>query len=192
MPIKYLKYAFIASILDCIVLSYIYLEAFFTENYSQDLVSDFTLPLYTVPLIFLVLHLISNIKGKTYEVGLRSFKFVSFITIGLYYSIILVFVVSISFLIYSMLKGDVKELLQTTQYAIVEIFAITFAIQNLQKRRVEKLIFLILLWSFTILASYSILGFFEQYLAFEFSDELKLIYANIFFHLGNACFIFYL
>lgn len=189
---KLLKYTFVTSIINSVVLSYLYLEAFFSESYHQSLISDFTLPFYTIPLIFLVLYLVSSIKGNPLAKDEEA-SIVGCIVKGLYGLMILLFIYGLCFLIYNLVKDDSETLLRTTQYVVVEILAIVFIIHQGQKeKRIKKLGFLLLLWSFTIMATYSILGFFEQYIGYSFSNDLNLIFAGVFFHLGNACFILYL
>lgn len=187
------RYVFIISILDSLLLAYIYLEAFLTENFDASLITNFTLPFYTIPLIFLVLYLIVNVKHKSSTTkGVVPLP-VKYVMMSFFYIIVLVFIYGLVMLLYTMLKGDTNTLLKTTAYVVVEIVAIVFVIENNSKtKRVGKLVFLFLLWSFAIMGAYSVLGFCDEYLHYKFDNNLKLIFTGIFFHLGNAGFVVYL
>jgi hypothetical protein len=170
------------AILNSIYLSYINLEAFFFENYSKSLVDNFGLTFLSILLIFFALYLISQIKENYY----------SFLTLSILSVFVLAFIYGLSIMIYNILKEDNNQLFETFYFIIIEIVSISFAIRKDKSKRLNKLFGLGLLWGFAIVGTFSALGYYEDYLGYNFNKDLKLVYAGIFFHLFNATFLVYM
>jgi len=178
----------ILSIFNSLYLSFVYLDAFMLNKFKKTLISSFTLILFTTLLIITTVIIISNITNKKKK---GTLNFTDFI---LQQILLPVFCLSFILFIYDDLKSDYYRLLEYGMAILIEILSIAFAIGKNKERALLKLIGVVFVWVIIATICFSITGVFEQYLGYkELKDStIRLLFTAIFYHLFNACFLFYM
>lgn len=178
------RYFFIISIFNSLYLSFVNLKGFLFEQNLAQLEKAFTVTIFSTPVILVViinLHLFKKINF----VNLQSSRILlplSLITVSVIFGIF----------IYSALKDNYPRFLLQFIIILFEIFSIYFAIQKTKENKLTDLIIYFSLCFFTGIISYVVIGILEDHFLLEkINNKLIFIYTAVFFHLFNACYIFY-
>lgn len=187
MVAKFYRGIFLLFILNSIYLSYVYLEAFMLGNQGKKLINSYIFPLISIPFIFLIIHL-THITKEYFKKDKKEFHKLS-IYFLLSVIIISVFIFGFGAYIHKIYEDNILQVL----LLFIEIISISLAVGKNKESRILKLSVVFAFWFFNAIFSFSLLGFFEQYLDYQSLDtnENRLLYSAIFFHLFNACFLFY-
>lgn len=156
-----------------------------TQN--DKLISNYIFPLISTPFIFLLAHLIDISKEYFKKENKKMYKLFIYYLFSVI--LILIFIFAFGAFIYQTYKDNNIRLL----LLFVEIISIYLAVDKNKETKILKLLVIFGFWCFNAMISFILLGFFEQYLGYQSLDtnENRLLYSAIFFHLFNACFIFY-
>ncbi|MFH6937195.1 hypothetical protein [Flavobacterium sp. FlaQc-30] len=177
----------IFSIVNSIYLSFVYLEAFMLNKLDNKLISNFTLILFSTLLILSTVVIIVNITKKRKN---RNLNFVDFL---LQKILLPVFCLFFMLFIYDNLKFDYFELLIYGIAILIEIFSIAFAIGKNRENALLKLMGVVFVWVIIATICFSLTGIFDQYFGYKElgNSNLRLVFTAVFYHLFNACFLFY-
>lgn len=179
-------------VLNSVYISYTYLEAFMLKKITNKLVSNFISILYIPVFIIAMVFIIDFLKDK--------FKKHSKKTLGIAYAnnfISNVLFLSLTFFcfiaVYIFLKTNSENLFAIGLPILIEIIVICIVIGKEKENAIFKLCSLIFSWVLIGTISFSLIGIFVQYLGYKELDNsnIRIIYAGIFYHLLNACFLFY-
>lgn len=178
------KYFQIISILNSLYLSFLYLEGFLFERNTKQLADVLIVTIFTAPFILLILlHL--KIVRKRFRFFSDKRNFLLFIFLVIIANIFGVF-------LFDALRGNKIEIIFKTISIIFEVVCISFALKQDKQQRILKLIGYFSLCFFTGVATYSLLGIFEKYIAHnKFENTIAILFFATFFHFFNACFLFY-
>lgn len=179
------------AIANSLYLSYIYLQAFYFEKYSKSLIDNFSMPFLSIPLIFFSLFFVSFISKEYQKIKTNKPVYIKYFIKILILLVVFSFIYGFCVIIYNIYKNNYNNLFQEFSFILVEIVSITFAVGKNKSNRIMKVFGLFLLWTYTIMGTFCALGYYEQYLGYSFSSDLRLIYSGIFFHLFNATFLVY-
>jgi hypothetical protein len=180
------------SVLNSVYLSYIYFEAFMLDSYNEGMTDNFNLPFYTTPFIMMVLIQINSIKNLFNKKKYQKITFYILSIISILFCGIFIF--SFGLLIYKILvKNSLSSLFFTSLSIFFEIISIVIAVGRAKRNRTYKVLGVYLVWAFIIMLGFSVSGFFAEHLGYKKLDEsnVKIIFTGIFYHLLNACFLFY-
>ncbi|CAC9974579.1 hypothetical protein [Flavobacterium panici] len=188
MVIKRIIYVVpVLSIVNSLYLFVVYLEAFMLNKLDKKLISNFTLILFSTLLVMSAVTVIVNIAKKEKN---RNLNFVDFL---LQKILLPIFCLFFMLFIYDSLKFDYFELLKYGIAILIEIFSIAFAIGKNRENALLKLIGVVFVWVIIATICFSLTGFFDQYLGYKElgNSNSRLVFTAIFYHLFNACFLFY-
>lgn len=188
MVIKRIIYIIpLLSIVNSVYLAFIYLEAFMLEKYDKELVSNFSLILFSTLFVITTTITISHFTNRNKKIILNFRYYLTRILCGPIFSFFFLL------FIYDSLKFDNSRLLVLGFSVSIEILSIAFAIGKHKENALLKLFGVVFLWVFVGTVCFSITGIFEQYLGYEElkDSDIRLVFTAIFFHLFNACFLFY-
>ena len=135
-----------------------------------------------------------NIYLKQYEEGNLKINIRSIFVEKFTSKIVLVFSAFFFYIfIYHNLKTDFRSTITTNISILIEIIYISFAINNIRKKIMLKFFGYLIFWNYLGIMCLSVTGFFAQYLGYERLDDsnIQLVFIGVFYHLLNACFLFY-
>ena len=179
-------------VLNSVYISYTYLEAFMLKKFTNKLVSNFISILYIPVFIIAMVFIIDFLKDK--------FKKHSKKTLGIAYAnniISNVLFLSLTFFcfiaVYIFLKTNSENLFAIGLPTLIEIIIISITIGKEKGNAIFKFCLLIFSWVCIGSICFSLIGVLVQYLGYSELDHsnTKLIFTGIFYHLLNACFLFY-
>ncbi|MCV9929011.1 hypothetical protein OIU83_15200 [Flavobacterium sp. LS1R49] len=183
MIIKRIIYIIIStlSVLNSIYLSNLYLEAFMLDDMNQELSSNFILIIVSPLFIFIIIATISYFIYKIRNVNFNFRSDLIFILCG-----------PVFFLYKSLQFDNPRQLLQGVGF-LIEILSIAFTIGRDKDSLLFKLFGVVFLWVVVGTICFSLTGIFEQYLGYKDlrDSNIRLLFTAIFYHLFNACFLFY-
>jgi hypothetical protein len=180
------------SVFNSAYLSYTYLESFMLGKSTSALVSNFALllmtPFFTISVVF-IMNILKNKSSGDNLKTIRSIFLDNFIA-----KIILVnlAIILLAF-IYDFLKSDYNRLLMISVSIFIEIISVSFAVGKRREKAILKLLGFIAFWAYLTILCLCTTGFFSEYLGYKYFDNpnVMLIFTGIFYHLLNACFLFY-
>lgn len=177
----------VLSILNSLYLSFVYLETFMLNKFNQELISNFTLILISTLLIITAVITILNLSNKSKKTNLN---FIGYFTQRLLPPFFLLF---LTLFVYDSLKSDYQELLIYGMSIFIEILSIAVTIGKKRENSLLKLMGIVFIWVCIGTICFSITGVFDEYLGYkELKDpNIRLAFTAIFYHLFNACFLFY-
>ena len=191
---KFILFIFIfLPIVNSIYLSYYYLEVFMLNKPNNDVLGKMGLIILTQFFLLFLLGLV-NIYLKQYEEGNLKINIRSIFVEKFTSKIVLVFSAFFFYIfIYHNLKTDFRSTITTNISILIEIIYISFAINNIRKKIMLKFFGYLIFWNCLGIMCLSVTSFFAQYLGYERLDDsnIQLVFIGVFYHLLNACFLFY-
>lgn len=181
------------SILNSVYLSYTYLEAFMLDNEVDSLLTNLGLIISTTFFIITNVFIINIFRKHNTNLNIKQ-KINSFFFDDFVVKIILINLSIIFFtLIYSALKTNYTSLIVTFVSVIIEAISIALAIKKVKEKAIYKLFGIIAFLNYIAIFCFLSIGFFIEYLGYKELDtsNFRIIFTGIFYHLLNACFLFY-
>jgi hypothetical protein len=180
------------SVLNSVYLSYIYLEAFMLGKLTNELESNFASILYIPVFIIAMVFIIDFLKDKFKKHDKKAVNIVcanNLISNLLFLSLAPFCLAAI----FMFLKTNSGKLLSIGLPTLIEIIIICFTIGKEKGNAIFKLCGFIFFWVCVGCICFSLIGIFIQYLGYEKLDDssVRLLFAGVFYHLLNACFLFY-
>ncbi|MDQ8014863.1 MAG: hypothetical protein REI96_20615 [Flavobacterium nitrogenifigens] len=180
-------------IINSICLSYIYMEVFMLNKYSSGILTNMGIIILTQIFSLILLGLV-NVFIKQYEKGNLKINFRSIFVEKFTTKTVLFFFVFFFFrFIYHNLKTSSNISIATNIPIFIEIICLSFAINKIREKAILKIFGYLVFWNYLGIMCFCVTGFFIQYLGCEKldSNDLKLVFIGVFYHLLNACFLFY-
>lgn len=175
---------------NSVYLTALFLRGFFYERHVESLVADFTLPFYTLPIIFLTLYTIRSIRQKMYMPEKGRWGIFLFLTLPLVVFFVLMLGTSVV-LLWLHIADSAETSVKVVASLLIEIIGIAFAAGAQRTRRLAEVFKLLFLWGYSLLGALCVAGFFEEINDLEIPNDFQLVFAGIFFHAANSIYLVY-